>query len=179
MSKLRLPGSWKARAQSAAGVAAAAYASSLWAALQRMQDGGSVPGFWVCVVGAGASVAFGGVALYLLHRRGAVEFIGPEEEDALRKRRLLTLAAATEPLRGLGAPEEPDDVPLHVKRLTLAAVLAWVLALPVGAFLGMERGERLFYIWSAVVASGTAAFFYFVFKARTAARVVAEASEDM
>lgn len=178
MSKLRIPGSWKAGVQSVAGVAAAAYASSLWAVVQSFQEGRPIHGLWVCVAGAGSTVLFGAVVAYRLHRRGALEFIGPEEEEALRRRRVLTLEPATKPLRGVGAPEEADEVPPHIKRLTLAAVLTWGLALPVAAFLEWERAERLFCVWLAVVASATAAFFYVVHKARTAARVVAEASED-
>lgn len=178
MNKLRLPGSWKARVQSVAGVAAAAYASSLWAVVQRRQFNDPVPSFWLAVVAGGAAVMFVGVVVFLLHRRGAIEFIGPEEEEALRKRRLLTVGPAGDPIRGSGQAEDSDDTPLHVKRLTLAAILAWGLAVPLGALLDWERPERLFTVWLAAVATVAAAFFYFVYKVRTAARVVAEASED-
>lgn len=143
-----------------------------------LQDGGSVPLGLIAAVGAGASVCSGVAALFLLHRRGAIEFIGPEEEEALRKRRLLTLGPAGEHIRGSGLREDSDDTPGHVKRLTLAAVLAWVVAVPVGAFLDWERAIRLFSVWIAVIATATAVFFFLVHKARTAARVVAEASED-
>lgn len=178
MNKLRLPGSWKARVQSVAGVAAAAYASSVWALVQGWQNGEPPSLVWFAIVLGGAFILFLGVVALLLHLRGAIEFIGPEEEDALRKRRLLTLGPAGEPIRGSGPPEESDDTPVHVKRLTLAAVLAWGVAVPMGALLDWERAERLFSVWLAVVASVTAAIFFFVHKARTAARVVAEASED-
>lgn len=178
MNKLRLPGSWKARVQSAAGVAAAAYASSVWALVQGWQNHERMSVLWAGVVGGGACILFMGIVVLLLHRRGAVEFIGPEEEEALRKRRLLTLGPAGQPIRGSGITEDSDDTPGHVKLLTLAAVLAWGVAVPMGAVLDWERSERLFSVWLAVVATATAAFFYFVHKARTAARVVAEASED-
>ncbi|TBR18955.1 hypothetical protein EPO15_14765 [bacterium] len=178
MNKLRLPGSWKARVQSVAGGAAAAYASSIWALVQGWQDSRPPPLLWGVVVAAGAAVMFAGLAVLLLHRRGAIEFIGPEEEEALRKRRVLTLGTAGAPIRGVGPAEEDDGTPSHVKSLMVAAALSWGGALPVCAFFEWDSLVRLFVVWVAVVATLSAALTFFWHKTRTAARIVSQASED-
>lgn len=178
MGKLRLPGSWKAPLRSVAGVAAAAYASSLWALIQGWQDGQGRLAPWAALAAGGTVVLAGALAAWLLHRRGAIEFIGREEEEALRTRRVLTLGEAGAPFRGVGPAEEADATPSSVKSLFVAAALSWGGALPVCAFLGWDSLVRLFLVWVAVVTSVSAVVAFLWHATRTAARIVVEASED-
>lgn len=179
MERLRLPGSWLARFNLVAALSACAVAAG-FVGLGATRGGAAGPFgplYWMWVAGGGAGVMLR-LAAFLLERRGALEYIGEDEERVLRSRRLLTVREADEPVRGRGASEEDDDTPLHVRVFTALAVLAWALALPAGNNTDWEVGVRFAFLWAAVVPSVAAAFFYAWHLARGAVRIVGEASED-
>lgn len=179
MERLRLPGSWLARLNLVGALSACAVAAGFvgLGATRGGAAGSFGPLYWMWVAGGGAGVMLR-LAAYVLERRGALEYIGEEEERVLRRRRLLTVRGADEPVRGRGAADADDDTPLHVKVFTVLAFLAWAFALPAGNNTDWEVGVRFAFLWAAVVPTVAAAFFYAWHVARAAARVVGEASED-
>lgn len=179
MERLRLPGSWRARFNLLGALSFAAFAAGL-VGVGATRGGAAWPFgllYWMWVTG-GAAGALLRLAAFLLERRGALEYVGEEEERVLRSRRLLTVRGADEPVRGRGPADEDDDTPLHVKVFAVLAFLAWAFALPAGNNTDWEVEVRFAFLWAAVVPTVAAAFFYAWHIARVAARIVGEASED-
>ncbi|TPW21997.1 MAG: hypothetical protein FD126_117 [Elusimicrobia bacterium] len=179
MERLRLPGSWRARLNLVGALSAAACAAG-FVGLGATRGGVTEafgPLYWMWVAG-GAAGALLRLAAFLLERRGALEYVGEDEERLLRTRRLLTVRHADEPVRGCGAPGEGDDTPFHVKVFTGLAFLAWAVALPAGNNRDWEVELRFLFLWAAVVPSVAAVFFYGWHLTRVAVRLVQEASED-
>lgn len=180
MERLRLPGSWRARFNLAAAVCAAAAVAGVvgvWASRDSLgAPFRSIYLMWEILGCAGVLLR---ALAYALELKGALEFVGWEEEERIRKRRLLTVSPAEGPVRGPGGGlGESDDTPVHVKVFTVAAMAAWAVALPAGNHADWDREIRFLFLWAAVVPTAAALFTYLWHEARTAARIVSEASED-
>lgn len=180
MSKLRLPGSWKTGVQSVAGVAAAVYASSAWGLVQRARDGGqgALDGLLAFVVLGGAVAAGAGLLVWLLSRRGLVEFLDEDEEARLRAQATLQVREAGEPVRSPAAAEPPSPVPAHVKVLTGFAIAVWCVILPWAHRRDIPYDVVVWLLYALFVPVFAAGAAYAVHAARGAVRIVKDASED-